>query len=46
MSISSRNRSYIGVFDATFDDLQIPAGDRPALGRDYLDAVARLGIVS
>ena len=35
----------LGVFDATYEDLRIPAGDRPSLGRDYLDAVERLGLV-
>ena len=35
----------LGVFDATYDDLHIPADDRPRLGRDYLDAVERLGLV-
>jgi 1,2-phenylacetyl-CoA epoxidase catalytic subunit len=36
----------LGVFDATYDDLEIPVGERPQLGRDYLDAVERLGLVS
>jgi len=34
------------VFDATFDRLGVPRDQRPTLGREYLDAVARLGIVS
>lgn len=36
----------LGVFDATYDDLGIAGTDRPRLGRDYLEAVERLGIVS
>lgn len=35
----------LGVFDGAFDDLGMPAQDRPSLGRDYLDAVERLGLV-
>lgn len=36
----------LGVFDAVFEDLAIPTSDRPRLGRDYVDAVERLGITS
>lgn len=36
----------LGVFDAVFDDLSIPSVERPLLGRDYLDAVERLGLTA
>ncbi len=36
----------LGSFDAAFDDLGLRRADRPNLGRDYLDAVERLGLVS
>jgi hypothetical protein len=35
----------LGVFDATYEDLRMPAEDRPRLGHDYLDAVERLGLL-
>jgi hypothetical protein len=34
----------LGVFDGVLDDLSVPGVDRPRLGRDYLDAVERLGL--
>ncbi len=34
----------LGVFEASFDELGIPYDDRPALGRDYLQTVERLGL--
>ncbi len=34
----------LGVFEAAFDDLAIPRDTRPALGRDYLQAIDRLGL--
>ena len=30
-------------FEETLRSLEVPASERPALGRDYLQAVARLG---
>jgi len=30
-------------FEETLRSLDVPASERPALGRDYLQAVARLG---
>ena len=35
----------LASFDATFDALGRPRDRRPDLGRDYLDAVDRLGLV-
>jgi 1,2-phenylacetyl-CoA epoxidase catalytic subunit len=32
------------TFQETLDELRIPRAERPALGRDYLAAVARLGV--
>lgn len=34
----------LGVFEGAMEDLQIPAVDRPSLGRDYLSTVERLGL--
>jgi hypothetical protein len=34
----------LGVFDGVLDDLAVARDDRPRLGRDYLDAVERLGL--
>jgi hypothetical protein len=36
----------LASFDATFDALGRPKDERPDLGRDYLDAVDRLGLVT
>lgn len=36
----------LGAFDGAFDDLGVARQDRPNLGRDYLDAVERLGLVT
>lgn len=36
----------LGAFDGAFDDLGVAKQDRPDLGRDYLDAVERLGFVT
>ncbi|MDX2379621.1 MAG: ferritin-like domain-containing protein [Acidimicrobiia bacterium] len=36
----------LGVFDAVFDDLSVPSVERPRLGREYLDAVERLGLTA
>lgn len=35
----------LNVFDGAFDDLGLARNERPDLGRDYLDAVERLGLV-
>lgn len=39
------DKLVLNVFDGAFDDLGLAKKDRPNLGRDYLDAVDRLGIV-
>ncbi|MEZ5383501.1 MAG: ferritin-like domain-containing protein [Microthrixaceae bacterium] len=36
----------LGSFDATYSQLGLDASERPDLGRDYLAAVERLGLVS
>jgi 1,2-phenylacetyl-CoA epoxidase catalytic subunit len=36
----------LDTFEATQDELQIPRDERPQLGRDYLEAVERLGLVT
>ena len=36
----------LASFDATFDALGRPKDERPDLGREYLDAVDRLGLVT
>ncbi len=36
----------LSSFEETLVELEIPAGERPDLGRNYLAAVARLGLVS
>ena len=32
------------TFEETLDELRVPRSERPQLGRDYLQAVARLGL--
>lgn len=39
------DRLVLNVFDGAFDDLGLARKDRPNLGRDYLKAVERLGLV-
>ena len=34
------------TFESTHEDIGVPVSDQPALGRDYLGAVERLGLVS
>lgn len=34
----------LGVFEGALADLEVPASDRHALGRDYLETVERLGL--
>ena len=34
----------LGTFEETLDEIGLPPADRPQLGRDYLQAVARLGV--
>jgi rubrerythrin len=36
----------LNAFDGAFEDLGVKPADRPRLGRDYLEAVERLGLVS
>jgi hypothetical protein len=33
----------LGAFEEALEDIGVPASERPALGRDYLAALARLG---
>jgi 1,2-phenylacetyl-CoA epoxidase catalytic subunit len=33
----------LGAFEEALEDIGVPASERPALGRDYLAAIARLG---
>ena len=33
----------LGTFEETLEQIGVPRGERPDLGRDYLDAVSRLG---
>jgi hypothetical protein len=33
----------LGTFEETLEQIGVPRGERPDLGRDYLEAVSRLG---
>jgi len=41
---SELDRLVLSTFDEALEELRVPRGDRPQLGRDYLQAVARLGL--
>jgi len=39
------NALVLQTFEEAMEEIGVPRGDRPSLGRDYLDAVNRLGLV-
>ncbi|RLE21038.1 MAG: hypothetical protein DRJ50_09810 [Actinobacteria bacterium] len=41
---SELDSMVLGVFEGALADLEVPASDRHALGRDYLETVERLGL--